>query len=263
MTGQPKRQAFTLVELLVAMAVLAVIILMMARIFTGSTQAWDLGMTHAEQNITGRSLMDFIVREMSQALADGQISFGHEDNEGTTQIYGSNPDDVYFVSMNNSAQSGRRELREVIYYVEPMEDSDGNEIKGRYQLVREFRNDLQCFKEDRWWDVKWVLQPSGPVSKGVLAENVASFDVWCYRPDLQKESISDYNSNSNNYVLPTYADIALAVFDEKGADEAQMRIEDFNENENSTAMKNFVKENARRYVARVYFVNRNGYGPDK
>lgn len=256
-----RNRGFTLVELLVAMAILAIIILLMAQLFTGSTKAWDLGMNHAEQNMTGRSLMDFMVREISQAVADDKIRFRHEDNIGM-RVYGSEPDDLYFVSMNNNAQSGanaRRELSEVYYYVEPMINEDDEEIPGRYRLRRMYTAQVTCLRTNEWWKNLAV----GGFGDQVLAENVASFDVYCYRPDIGPDAISDYLSSNNGDQLPTYVDIALAVFDEKAAAEAQMKIEDFGENEHSAGMRNFVKEKARRYVARVYFVNRNGYGPER
>ena len=70
MRRRSQNAAFTLVELLVAMAVLAVIIMMMARIFSESTRAFDLGSKIADQNLKGRMVLDFMAREISQAVAD-------------------------------------------------------------------------------------------------------------------------------------------------------------------------------------------------
>jgi prepilin-type N-terminal cleavage/methylation domain-containing protein len=73
------RQGFTLIEMLVSMALLSVIVLIAARLFQQGSQAWTSGTQRTEINITGRTLADFMAREIAQAVKD-EANSAHEFN---------------------------------------------------------------------------------------------------------------------------------------------------------------------------------------
>ena len=66
------RAAFTLIELLAAMAVLSIMMLMFANIFSSSGKAWTSGTRRTEQNMNGRAVLEYMGKEIGQAKRDGR-----------------------------------------------------------------------------------------------------------------------------------------------------------------------------------------------
>jgi prepilin-type N-terminal cleavage/methylation domain-containing protein len=62
--------AFTLLEVMVAMLILAIIVIIMANVFRHSQIAFDSGVRKTQMNMEGRAILDFINRELSQAIMD-------------------------------------------------------------------------------------------------------------------------------------------------------------------------------------------------
>lgn len=269
MIPQAYRRGFTLVEILVAMAVLAIIMLMMVRIFSDSTKAFDLGIKQAEHNMESRAIMDFMIRELSHAVADESIGF--KMNAWATNVYGDVCDEIYFVSMaqRSEKRSGNyyRHAREVIYRV-----AENTNSPGTYRLQRGYRQTrdaLQCYKQTKWWS-------KDSYSWDVIAENVAGFQVWLYKdkdhsPLHAYDSTKDYQLQDPNppydYTdeimrdeLPAWGEIALLVLDEKDASRAADMV---SAKASDQELQAFVDKWARRYVARCNFRNRIGHGPGK
>ena len=63
--------AFTLLELLVAMAILLIIVAIVAQIFQQANVAWSTGLRSVETTIKGRSIADMIAQDLSQAIPAG------------------------------------------------------------------------------------------------------------------------------------------------------------------------------------------------
>ena len=59
-----------MIELLVAMAILVVITLIVARIFQQAGVAWDTGTRKAESMMAGRAVSDFLAQQLSRAVPD-------------------------------------------------------------------------------------------------------------------------------------------------------------------------------------------------
>lgn len=59
-----------MIELLVAMTILVVITLIVARIFQQAGVAWDTGTRKAESMMAGRAVSDFIAQQLSRAIPD-------------------------------------------------------------------------------------------------------------------------------------------------------------------------------------------------
>lgn len=257
MTRRVHRAAFTLVEILTAMAVLSIIILMMARIFTESTRAFDLGSKIADQNLKGRMVLDFMAREISQAVADDVLAFKLDSAD--FELFGNAVEDgdrLQFVTLSQLVDSGRRQARQVVYFVDDIKED--NQPTGRYQLRRAVKTDgITCYNQpspNKWWD-------DSAGNALTLAENVAGFQVWCYT-EPGTPAIYDYDSTGSKpeqiNKLPMWIEISLMMFDQKDA-EHMANLDTFN-------APNIPEESirrARRYVTRINFVNRNGYAADK
>ena len=150
------RKGFTLIELMVAMGILVIIVLMMARVYTDTTEMFQMGTKRVVTATEGRVIMDFLVREMSMAIADEMIAFKLNSDQDIFYVppgytadswrtYGAQSDEVCFVAMVRSGGSYfRRTANQFVYFVAPMTrsylDSGGNlvveEMENRYRLVR-------------------------------------------------------------------------------------------------------------------------------
>jgi len=64
-----RAEGFTLLELIVAMVILAILILIMGAIFHQSSVAWDSGIRKAKGNMSARAAIGFMSRELSEAIA--------------------------------------------------------------------------------------------------------------------------------------------------------------------------------------------------
>ena len=75
--GRQKKSAaaFTLLELLVAMGILVIIVLIVARIFAQASAAWSTGARLSEVNMTGRAVADFVARDLSQAVVSTNLGY--------------------------------------------------------------------------------------------------------------------------------------------------------------------------------------------
>ena len=65
-----QRGGFTLLEVLVALAILSMLVLALARLFQQSTVAMDSGWTRAESMMIGRAVTDFVAQNAALALCD-------------------------------------------------------------------------------------------------------------------------------------------------------------------------------------------------
>lgn len=66
---------FSLLEILVAMAILSVIILMMTTIFNQSSQAWDRGLSQSQKGMEGRAALNLMARELKSAVVGEDTDF--------------------------------------------------------------------------------------------------------------------------------------------------------------------------------------------
>lgn len=62
------RGGFTLIELLTAMAVLSVLVVAVANLFTHSATAWDSGTRRTKSMMVGRALTDYFMRDGANVL---------------------------------------------------------------------------------------------------------------------------------------------------------------------------------------------------
>lgn len=83
-----KCTGFTLLEIVVSITILALIALMISKIFSESTRAVERGRDDAELDETARMLLDIMEDDISQALIRTNVAF-HVDNSGTS---------LYFIS---------------------------------------------------------------------------------------------------------------------------------------------------------------------
>ena len=81
-----RQQGFTLIEMLVAMAILGIIVIICGRIFEQSNIAWNTGTKKAELNMVGRGLADFIVQDVSRCVARKDTDYNFSSGNLTFKI---------------------------------------------------------------------------------------------------------------------------------------------------------------------------------
>ena len=107
-------RAFTLVELLVSMAVVAFVVVMITSLSNGTARVWSGGERTVENNQTGRAVLEIIARELSQAAVSSKLPFVQNPilPAGANQR---SSDSIFWVAPLSSTNGG--DLCEVGYYL--------------------------------------------------------------------------------------------------------------------------------------------------
>lgn len=259
------RAGFTLVELLAAMAVLAVLMLLCSDIFSAATRAWSLGNARVEGNAIGRTVSLIMNRELSQAVVSTTMVFRAEDRRigtppdyiGAASVYG-RPDSqtysVHFISMLGYSWDERTpEEMSVLHYF--VREIGRGTPTNHYQL---------CRAEGKWntnanqrgvslsvyRGLNWLIHinnVSQNPTNTVFVENISAFKVMIN--GTNDSYLSDATSlGVNRHKLPYFVDIYLGVLNDADARKAALL--------SGADQINFVTRNERRLVQRVYFQNR-------
>ncbi len=68
-----KRSGLTLIELLVAMSILAIIVLAVAQLFQQSTVAWESGYRRTRTAMVARAILGYVAEDISLAVWGGEV----------------------------------------------------------------------------------------------------------------------------------------------------------------------------------------------
>ncbi len=255
--GSSRRGGFTLIELLASMAILAVIVVMMGRIFGDAQKATRQGTREAEDAANARTVMDFIVRDIAMAANDGSkvliIGFeniGAKDNSPWDLNTDGN-DALLFVTLGIDDRGTERTAQEIMYYTELM---DGQPY--RYRLKRVASGQTHWPYQDWFKGFQTNFQYQFAQT---LIENVRCFD--CALRTSQTTSAghcghhaswdAGYDYDNGNYKNPTvsaFADISLILLGEDDSKTAAVRQND----------PTFVNQVAKKYERRVFLYNQEG-----
>lgn len=199
-----RRCGFTLVELLLAMAILGLLVLMLAQMFNETTRAFQVGEVKVANNSDGRGILDFIAREMQQAIGNSDWFFSVEQNaEGSK---------VNFMMLGNKPTSGRRSMQAIKYYL------NGG---GPYELMRYVMTDAgdignDVFQQPGWRAGKYVNSKG---TSSLVADNISEFSVYC-----EGVKIGNWLSEANDNKLPVFADVRLGLDMSDATDSALVRV---------------------------------------
>ncbi|MBW8863455.1 MAG: prepilin-type N-terminal cleavage/methylation domain-containing protein [Verrucomicrobia bacterium] len=194
------QRGFTLVELMVATAVLSVMVLMLMEVLNRTSSAWTLGQAQAERRQSARSVADVIARELEPALMP-----------------------VWQAPI--AADRSRGDVAEVGYFLKwklPVPNDPKNDV-WRPQLCRFFVNPTErdnyliLTNPTQWLSVD-LLDSVAPATAGsgyagLFAENVIGFWVRCY--DKNGQCLKDYDSRVT-HVLPRTVKIYLVLLGPTG-----------------------------------------------
>ncbi len=248
------RAAFTLIELLAAMAVLSIMMLMFANIFSSSGKAWTSGTRRTEQNMNGRAVLEFLGKEIGQSIINSsglvfQVSYKAPSDPRSMQVsYLYDNSALHCVSARGcESPTYPDEARLINYYVSPQTDSDGFK---HFQLMR-----AQCMDQNvistvyKQLTPTWLQSTAGQTgwSVSVLVDNITQFYV------LANGNNPNFKSSNVPVQLPAYVDILIGFLSEDDARKAQYLASD--------VQTNFLNKAEKRFTRRVYLQNRTGYQP--
>lgn len=286
------RSGFTLIEIMGAMVVLALLVLMIGRLFTASTKTFNQGTRGTELNAQARAVMNFMAREMSTAILDTPttnwpgdplLTLGYWsglDTDlngpqlGNGEVYGCNVDDVTFVSGMGDPPDDPdyRSFYLTRYYIDNMKDEDNIAIPNRFALKRAFlknRNDAAGIFEAAMNDPAWMQNEFLENNNEIMMENVGRMFVkyWPSGHEATETAATDARSCvSDGEKLATvphpalklaFIDIYLEAMDEDSA----RRVKTVWDNVGTPGKneKMLVAKSMKRYHQRVYFHNIQRY----
>jgi prepilin-type N-terminal cleavage/methylation domain-containing protein len=268
-------RGFTLIELLAAMAILSLVVIMMAAIFSESDKAWNHGTGRAINSTEGRAALSMIVHDLETAVADEMLTFmmRPDKNGSTIATYGFTNSEINLVSLQNDSADGNRTARQIQYYL----TADTQPYGTRYQLKRRSEGPAVGNTNNCYWSPTWFEDRRGNAADGIMADNVVAlaFRVplpggmgpgGAYRDDYWFAGGSSFSNLTASYIqmqmtnLPSYVDVYLEIVNEREAKQlAQIAARPDLGGPTGRAAKEFVERHARRHTARVFFQNRQGY----
>jgi prepilin-type N-terminal cleavage/methylation domain-containing protein len=204
---QPGRAGFTLLEILVASMIVAMLMLIIGRIFVDANRVYELGTKDMDINAEARAVLEFMAQELASAPAeDGPLALYLDDDAKSPN----DSDDLYFATIDSkpvNTNDLKREVALICYTV--TSDGDG------YKLSRGLKiNNIECYDYNKWWETESYNYNT--LLRGVY---LLQFHYMVYSGGSFEEALggnSDINSIDYN-VEPTYPDfidITLGVMSE-------------------------------------------------
>lgn len=175
-------RAFTLVEVLVATAILAFMLVVLTSFLSGVSRAWTAGEQQTSKFQDGRAILELIGRELSQAAISPTLQFVHDPSLNNTPQR-ANTDCLFWQAPIDTGANGR--LAEVGYY---LSENFGNTGSDVYQLKRFYVSptdaaNYQIFTPPNQPTDKsapWVSQfVTNPQLSTIVASGVLAFWVRC------------------------------------------------------------------------------------
>ncbi len=202
-------RCFTLIELMVSMAVLAVMMLMLFGFLVATQRAWSLSETTGRIYENARIAFDIVERDLLSstvcAVPGEEIGF---------YVGAPNPDDsgdclhACFVASHEPIEDNRCRLVEISYRYH----HDPNVPATQYQLFRQMTSDLDTANWDFYRrEPNWFRNDKLPVTSTYekMVGGVAEFELLFYT-----NSDSLIAPGTDTTVSPSRAVINLVLFDE-------------------------------------------------
>ena len=235
------RRAFTLIEVLAAMAVLVVLILALTRMFVSAANITGRGLTTIARNSVGETAMDAIMQDLDCMVVNERIACAKIADDVPYVNGGEGAFDSFYFMGTSGDQDDDTPYDYFKYYVRPkLVTNSVGAAYWRYDLMKARMimavganpADGPPFyamrKEDaRWWE-KFDAHTE---DLQVLAENVVMFDVYCQRWDNGRDFTTDgddfYSSDvlgATSNIPPVAVDVMLVLASPEAAVEGGMLL---------------------------------------
>ena len=236
------RNAFTLIEVLAAMAVLVILILALTRMFMESANITKRGTTALMRNSVGETAMDSILQDLDCMLVNERIACA----KIAGKVLGGGEDDfdTFYLITTSGDQDDDMPYEYVKLYIRPSTVTNSlGAVYRRYDLVKSRvvmavgasptsgKPFYALRKGDQeWWDLFETI-PINNQDYEILAENVVMFDIYCQRWDTGTDfttSGDDFFSSDSlagmSNIPPVAVDVMLVLTSPESAVEGGMLI---------------------------------------
>lgn len=277
-TDRPPARGFTLIEVLVATAILALVVVMLAQIIHSVASAWATSSSSTERRQNGRALADFIGQELRSATlpinlnaAAPNLQFVRNPSSiGTTNNHPSS----LFWQAPVATDDAYGDLAEIGYFVRW--DKSGSVPSAR--LCRFFVNPSSTnylINANANWVTDQLLQDVAPADAssgyvGLFAENVIGLWARFFQADGMEIGVAKDSYDSRvTPKLPASVEISVMLLDSHSAAHlttaAQERLSTLTDNTASAAdcqtqiqsdpsLKS-ISQGVRTYTTRVFLEN--------
>ncbi|NLB60221.1 MAG: hypothetical protein GX806_04010, partial [Lentisphaerae bacterium] len=187
------RGAFTLLEVLLALGIVSMLVLMVTNMFQQVSFSWHIGTQSAERSAAGRAAMDFMVRELSQAVAGPVVG----SSAAKLRFWGASNQCRCVTLAGDPVKANARALRGAIFQW----DSDS---------LWYCRTNAAYVDPHSW---TWF-------NEELLAANIIDFKFTFYPTPadlINQASVVSYDSLANGDRLPLCMDIYLQVLGDEDA----------------------------------------------
>jgi prepilin-type N-terminal cleavage/methylation domain-containing protein len=190
---QPKKSAFTLVEVLAAMAVLALLILALGRMFVEATSITKRGSTTLMRNSTLETAMETLLQDAESMMVNDRLACYVQADTADTGTDGFGFDDVWFIGSSGDQDDDMPYEYFHFYVTNALSTNAAGAVYRRFNLIKErmifavaddgrSRPTQRFYSLDpayaQWWRFA-KLFPGGVWDRQTLADNVVRFDVYC------------------------------------------------------------------------------------
>lgn len=245
-----RRPGFTLVELLIVIALLMTVVTLLANLFMSADDMVAGGSGRARAAGDASVAFQSIAADLREAVADSMLALCVTNGGISASTYGVSAGEIWAVTLHGGGTGTGRAARAVGYYVRAMPRQP-----HLFELVR-VASDVPAADTASVANVYWnggspraALAAAAAVP---IAQNVASFRVGV----ADETGLLSTAYASGTQGLPQYLDIYLELLDERDA----VKVADLQGRGRPAAeLAPRVDEWARRYTTRIHFENRYGY----
>ena len=245
--GEPRsaqKCAFTLIEVLAAMAVLVLLVLALTRMFGEAANITKRGTTALMRNSVGETAMDSIMQDLDCMIVNERIACAKIADDVPYVVGGQGAFDTFYFISTSGDQDDDMPYEYIKLYVRPttVTNSQGA-VYRRFDLYKSrvimavgasptSGDPFYALRQEdqEWWDLFETI-PTSNQDQEVLAENVVMFDIYCQRWDTGKDFVTDgddfYSSDSLagvSNIPPVAVDVMLVLTSPEAAIEGGMLL---------------------------------------
>lgn len=186
--GIPSRTAFTLIEVLAAMAVLVILVLALTRMFGEAASITRKGSTALVRNSAGETALETLLQDTEGMAVNERLGCYVEADVLDKGGFGF--DDVWFITTSGDQDDGRAYQMMHYYVTNKISTNSLGVAYMRFMLYRDLRIfanmdhfsppklgvDVMSTNQTDYWNWEDHL---GYPDRNMLADNVVRFDVYC------------------------------------------------------------------------------------
>ena len=231
--------AFTLIEVLAAMAVLVILVLALTRMFMEAANITKRGTTALMRNSVGETAMDSILQDLDCMLVNERIACAKIADDVPYVVGGQGAFDTFYFIGTSGDQDDDLPYEYFKLYVRPITATNAQgAVYRRFDLIKSrvvmavgaSPTSGKSFyalrsQDQEWWDLFETI-PISNQDQETLAENVVMFDLYC-----QNWAGGDFTTDESNYmssdadnVPPVAVDVMLVLTSPEAAIEGGMLL---------------------------------------